>query len=345
MNAYRSLVMLFAFLFMGIGIALVVVTADTRRGGIRLPDGSAVLRPRRRPPLSAPQAALTSAGGTQAAPASAGSRRSRALLDRVRGDRLVDLLRARNHHAARARLHAARAARDRPALPDRLAVLRRRHSGNSRDRRRRDVRPDRVQRLLGLHHGLGALPRLPDRHRPVGPVHAPLRRGRVLHQDPPSVGRRGRLRRDRGSRGDPARPPHPSAPLGLYGRPRRSRHPAPDRGARDGAPVLAGRTQRGDVSRDVAHVALARVRDPARDARLYRARNRCEPRRGDAASRPRPTAESVRLHRPGRRPVRRDRRRRALGVSGGARHAARQQLDPCTARRHRHADPCSTCPT
>ena len=153
------------------------------------------------------------------------------------------------------------------------------------------------------------------------------------------MGRRGRLRRDRGSRGDPARPPHPSAPLGLYGRPRRSRHPAPDRGARDGASLLAGRTERRDVSRNVAHVALARVRDPARDARLYGARDGCEPRRGDAASRPRPTAESVRLHRPGRRPVRRDRRRRALGVSGGARHAARQQLDPCAARRHRHADP------
>ena len=199
---------------MGIGIALVVVTLDARRGGIRLPDGSAVLRPRCRPPLSAPQAAVTSSCGTQATSASAGSRRSRALLDRVRGDRLVDLLRARNHHAARARLHAARATCDRPALPDRLALLRRGHSGDSRDRRRCDVRPHRVQRLLGLHHGLGALPRLPDRHRAVGPVHAPLRRGCLLHQDPPPVGRRGRLRRDRGSRGDPAHPSHPPAPLG-----------------------------------------------------------------------------------------------------------------------------------
>ena len=38
--------------------------------------------------------------------------------------------------------------------------------------------------------------------------------GAFFTQDPPPVGRRRRLRRDRGSRGDPARPPHPSAPLG-----------------------------------------------------------------------------------------------------------------------------------
>src|SRR3712207_8264203 len=40
----------------------------------------------------------------------------------------------------------------------------------SRDRRRRDLRPPRVQRPRRLRHRLGALPRLPDRDRAVGAV-------------------------------------------------------------------------------------------------------------------------------------------------------------------------------
>ena len=48
-----------------------------------------------------------------------------------------------------------------------------------RDRRRRDLRPRRVQRLRRLHHRLGALPRLPDRDRALGALLPALPRARA----------------------------------------------------------------------------------------------------------------------------------------------------------------------
>ena len=68
----------------------------------------------------------------------------------------------------------------RRALPDRLALLRRRHSRSPRDGRCRDVRAPRVERPRRVPDRLGALPRLPDRDRALGalPAALPLRRAR-----------------------------------------------------------------------------------------------------------------------------------------------------------------------
>ena len=120
--------------------------------------------------------------GAQAPAAPTRARRARARLRRLRRDRLVALLRARRHRAARARLHAARARRRRAALPDRRALVCGGHGVDPRDGRRGDVRPRRLQRLRRLPHGLGALPRLPDRDRAVGAVRAALPRARARHR-------------------------------------------------------------------------------------------------------------------------------------------------------------------
>ena len=85
----------------------------------------------------------------------------------------------------------------RPAVPRRLAVVRRGHGGDPRDRRRRDVHAARVQRPRGLRDRLGAVPRLPDRDRALDAVPAALPRrvalGAVAEREP--VGRRDRGRR------------------------------------------------------------------------------------------------------------------------------------------------------
>ena len=82
------------------------------------------------------------------------------------------------------------------ALPRRLALVRRRHRGDPGDGRRRDVRPPRLQRPRRLPHRLGALPRLPDRDRALGALHAALPRGRApgRRARPQPVGRRLRRR-------------------------------------------------------------------------------------------------------------------------------------------------------
>ena len=58
----------------------------------------------------------------------------------------------------------------------RLALLRRGDGRDPGDRRCRDVHPPRVQRPRRLRHRIGALPRLPDRDRPLGALPAALRR-------------------------------------------------------------------------------------------------------------------------------------------------------------------------
>src|SRR5262249_58985878 len=96
-------------------------------GRPRLLPRGALRPPRSRPPLPAPNPALGSARGAQAAPPATGPRRPGAVLDRLRGDRLVDLLRAGDHRAAGARLRPGPAVRDRPPVLARLALLRRGH--------------------------------------------------------------------------------------------------------------------------------------------------------------------------------------------------------------------------
>ena len=274
----------------------------------------AAVRARRRRPLVPPAPPLGSpAHGAQAAAARAGDRRARALLDRVRGDRVVDLLRARRRRGLRARLHACGAARRRRLLRDRRALVRRGHDGDPRDRRRRHLRPEGVQRPRRLRHRLGALPRLRDRDRAVDAVRAalPRRRVRVRHAAREPVGHRRRGARDRGDRGVPLAAPLPPVPRRGGGRRRRPRHTGPARGARLRLDLLAGRARGGHRPRGRADVALDRVRAAARAPRLHRPRDGREPRRGDAAAGPDAAAE----------PLRRDRAhgRRSTPPSGSSR--------------------------
>ena len=78
----------------------------------------------------------------------------------------------------------------------RLALLRRGHGRDPRDRRRRDVHAARVQRPRRVRDGLGAPPRLPHRHRALDALPAALPRG----------GARGRRRcaRARGTSSSPS---------------------------------------------------------------------------------------------------------------------------------------------
>ena len=101
----------------------------------------------------------------------------------------------------------ARAARRRRLLRDRRALVRRGHDVDPRDRRRRDLRPEGVQRPRRLRHRLGALPRLRDRDRAVDAVRPalPRRRVRARRRCARARGTRRRGARDRGDRGVPAR--------------------------------------------------------------------------------------------------------------------------------------------
>src|SRR5205807_2698886 len=119
--------------------------------------------------------------GAKAPTFAARSRRACAVLDRLRRDRLLDLLRARDHCLPRARLYTGCPAAHGRALPARLALLCGRHGRDPRDRWRGDVRPDRLQRLLGLRHRLGALSRLPDRDRALRALRPALCGRRALH--------------------------------------------------------------------------------------------------------------------------------------------------------------------
>ncbi len=253
---------------------------------------------------------------------------------------VVDLLRARDHRAARRRLHAARAARRRPALPRRRPQLRRGDLGPARDRRRGDVRPARRQRPRRLHDRLGALPRLPDRDRPLGAVPAALPRGCPPDRraQPPPVGHHRRRRRHRRDRRDPDRAPA----LVLRDRDRRAgtrraRPARPDR-LRLRAPLLTARADARHLARNGADVQVARLLDPARAACLYGSRDGREPRRGGAAAERRPAAVAVRGDRHRRHHVRRDCRRRPLGVPRPA-DGARDDVAERPARRRRRCDP------
>ena len=144
----------------------------------RLPARRALHRARRR--TAHPAAARWQLGGPEAPRLPARARRADALLDRLRRDRVLDLLRARHRCRACSRPDARRAARRRHLLPDRLAVVRGGNGGDPGDRRRCHLRAPGVQRRARLPDRLGALPRLPDRDRALVdlPAALPWRRAR-----------------------------------------------------------------------------------------------------------------------------------------------------------------------
>ena len=154
------------------------------------------------------------------------------------------------------------------------------------DRRRSHVRQAGVQRPARLRHRLGAVPRLPDRRRARRPVHAALRRhrGRLGRPHAAALGRTGRRARDPRARGEPAGAAHADVPRRDRRRGDRARDArAPDR-ARRGVRARA----RGLRGRLGAGLGRARVRTPARDARLHGSRDRRQlrrPRRGSRARR------------------------------------------------------------
>ena len=166
----------------------------------------------------------------------------------------------------------------------RLALLRRGHDRAARDRRSGDVRAPRVQRPRRLRHGLGALPRLPHRHGALGALRArttsPARSAQPSLREAPwdavvgcAPDRRDRRRaarrggRDCTSARSPSRSSTCScrAMLVLLGL---ALLLSPDDARR--RPRL----------RERPGLERPRVRAAARDARVHRARDGREPRRG-----------------------------------------------------------------
>ena len=325
--------------------------------------GLAVPRRRLRPALPR-EAALD---GPQAPGPAARARRALALLGRLRRDRLVDLLRARDRRAARASasrrsccsasallflLVALSYAEATSALPETggAATFVRRASN--------DLAGFMTGWVLFLDYLIViALSALFVPHYLAGAFQVD-----ALDQQP--VGRRRRRRRDlrrRRRSGSSAAPP--STRSG-------SIVPALDvlaqlvlivlrlRAALLAAALVHARHRRSGTAPTVHSLAL---RDPARDARLHRPRDGREPRRGGPPARRRPAALALRRDRDRRHRLRRDRRRRALGVPGPA-HRARhawlrsplvgiadadprphdvgaRRRDPLLRRRERRADP------
>ena len=151
--------------------------AERRRAG-RDPPRAAVRRRRRRAALRCARK-----GGPLVARKLPGLRReldARSLFSVAYGEIASSIYFALGIIALHARrVHAARAARRRPALPARRALVRRGDLGAPRDRRRRDLRPPRVERPRRLHDRLGAVPRLPDRDLALGALRAALPRRRA----------------------------------------------------------------------------------------------------------------------------------------------------------------------
>ena len=107
----------------------------------------------------------------------------------------------------------------------------------------------------------------------------------------------------------------------------RPRHPGDARRARLRPALLRRPADARDLGGRRAVVAPARVRAAARDARLHRARDGREPRRGGARAGPRPAAQPLQRAQRRGRDLRADRDRRALGVPGRERrHGARHDV-------------------
>ena len=169
----------------------------------------------------------------------------------------------------------------RRALPGRRALVRRGHDRDPGDRRRRHVRPPRVQRPRRLPHRLGALPRLPDRDRALGafPAALPRRGDAVGLARAQPVGRGRRRRASCSGRRPPARAPLGLLPLRDLRRRARPADPAAARRARlraSSSPATRSRT----ASRS------ARTRAGTRSC--SRCRWRCSPTPGSRRSRTSP---------------------------------------------------------
>ncbi len=282
--------------------------------------------------------------GAQAPGPAPRARRALALLGRLRRDRLLDLLRARRRRAARAR-RSRRSCCSRPASLFLLVSLSYAEGDvrAARDGRRRDVRAARLQRPRRLHDRLGAVPRLPDRDRALGALHAALPRRRrsrstgSTHNPWDVVAGVGAIPL---VAGDPARPPAVAL---------RDRVPRPGaRPARRSSCSSCSASSSSSRPHALTHGTslgtapswhVARVRAAARDARVRGPRDGREPGRGGAPAGRRPAALAVRRDRDGRRPCTsrsrssRSRRSRARRPSSGRRGSAR----PSSASRPRSA--------
>ena len=172
-------------------------------------------------------------------------------------------------------------------LPARRALVRRGHRGDPGDGRRRDVRPARASTTsLGFLTGLGAVPRLPDRDRALDalPAALPRRRARRRRRSPTRpwdvVVAVARDRRDR-------RGPAGAARRGST-RPASSSRRSTSRSSSCSSCSASRSSSRPTRSRTgislgtAARLGRPRLRAAARHARLHRARDGREPRRGDA---------------------------------------------------------------
>ena len=166
-----------------------------------------------------------------------------------------------------------------------------------RDRRRRDLRPARVQRPRRVHDRLGALPRLPDRDRALGARPCPHYLGAAFGVERPP-------RRALGLRSSGVAVIVAIAAVRLVRRSRLYRF-AIVVALVDLATqlLLVGlgvallfspdALTRGHRPRQRAELARDRVRAAARVPRVHGPRDRREPRRGDAQPGPRPSAQPL----------------------------------------------------
>ncbi len=101
----------------------------------------------------------------------------------------------------------------------------------------------------------------------------------------------------------------------------------------------------GDDARRPSDLASARVLAAARDAGLHRARDRGQPGRGGADAGRRPAALGLRRDRDRRDDVRRDRGRRAVGVSRARRPSSARRWIRAPLARRRRPGSAASCPT
>ena len=138
-------------------------------------------------------------------PARARARRTRALRDRLRQRRLLDLLRARRHGRLRARPDAARLRHRRPDLRGTTADVRRGDGSLPGGRRVVELRAPRVQRARELRGRVGADAQLRDHDLDLGVLRPALPLDLLGAAADEPLGHHRRRRRDRRSRRDQRR--------------------------------------------------------------------------------------------------------------------------------------------
>ena len=171
----------------------------------------------------------------------------------------------------------------------RRALVRGGHRGDPGDRRRGDVHAPRVQRPRRLRHGLGAVPRLPDRDRALGalPAALPRRRARGRRAARLAVGRRRRASsRSRAIGGRPAARRSRLHTPALVRRAARPRRAGADRHPRARARLLAR-----DAHRRASTSRPARAGSTTCSSRC---RSGCSPTRGSRRSRTSPRRRASR---------------------------------------------------